>query len=105
MHEVRPGRRLYLTYDLKRAPGHVSKVHDTLIAQRHGNQLAPLRPCGCDRPLLCGGWPASSSGRLPPGPWSRADLDCGVLASPDRAALTSESPAPADDAVLSLSSS
>ena len=40
MHEVRPGRRLYLTYDLKRAPRHLSKVHGPLIAQRQRHQLA-----------------------------------------------------------------
>jgi hypothetical protein len=40
MHEVRSGRRLYLTYDLKRALRHVSKVHGMLIAQRQGHQLA-----------------------------------------------------------------
>jgi hypothetical protein len=44
MHEVRPGRRLYLTYDLKRAPRHVSKVHGILIAQRQEHQLARSGP-------------------------------------------------------------
>src|ERR1700722_15796497 len=40
MHEVRPGRRLYLTYDLKRAPGHVSK------GTRHANRTWWMPACG-----------------------------------------------------------
>ena len=56
----------------------MSKVHGTLIAQRQGHQLAPLRLCECDRPLLCRGWPASSPGRLPPGPWSLAGVSVEV---------------------------
>ena len=81
MHEVRPGRRLYLTYDLKRVLRHVSKVHGTLIAQRHG--ISSPRSAPASVIALCyagdGPRPARTDSRLageaahliPSPPWPR----------------------------------
>ena len=71
MHEVRPGRRLYLTYDLKRAPRHVSKVHGMLIAQRQGHQLARSGSASVTAPCYAGDGPrpARAGSRLALGLW------------------------------------
>ena len=76
MHEIRPGRRFYLTYDLKRAPRHVSKVHGKLITQRQEHQLDRSGSASVIAPRYAGDGPrpARAGSRLTLGLWPADQL-------------------------------